>query len=360
MFEAFVFFILPMQIGAVSSTGWLERNLSWRGVLVLTDPRSFFEAHRSTRSLKTRVLHACLSTDKDTKEASTLSLPNSILARLIAKLLLWNSRLRITKNLRFKSPNSGRGRTVSCRRTRVCQPLGSSVSLCTVFCWLTVQPLWTTWVWTVLTPKTVRWLSIFIDYNFYRFLCRRVHERVWFGFGTQVLDTIPWETTRISVLSIRWSPHHSEVETKSLIDKMTSRRYKLMYTTDTGKLIFLYNALLKIWSRWPELFNLEPFYVPRSLRLEASNRSSSWQEMSFLEWIKGRSMMVHRTYSWSKQTKRDCKQCIVSSLLKKLERHRKHLSFSKETLFFRARRIVKQVETSVFFSSPFAYPSTTI
>lgn len=29
---------------------------------------------------------------------------------------------------------------------------------------------------------------------------------------------------------------------------MTSRRYKLMYTTDTGKLIFLYNALLKIWT----------------------------------------------------------------------------------------------------------------
>lgn len=64
----------------------------------------------------------------------------------------------------------------------------------------------------------------------------------------QVLDTIPWETTRISVVSIRWSPHHSETETKSLIDKMTSRRYKLMYTTDTANLIFLYNALLKIWT----------------------------------------------------------------------------------------------------------------
>lgn len=44
--------------------------MSWRGVLVLTDPRSFFEAHRSTRNPKTRVLHACLSTDKDTKEVS--------------------------------------------------------------------------------------------------------------------------------------------------------------------------------------------------------------------------------------------------------------------------------------------------
>lgn len=60
------------QIGAISSTGWLERNLSWRGVLILTDPRSFFEAHRSTRNPKTRVLHACLSTDKDTKEVSVV------------------------------------------------------------------------------------------------------------------------------------------------------------------------------------------------------------------------------------------------------------------------------------------------
>lgn len=64
----------------------------------------------------------------------------------------------------------------------------------------------------------------------------------------QVLDTIPWDIIRISVLSIRWSPHHSEAETKSFIDKMTGRRYKLVQTTDTGKWIFLYNTVLKIWS----------------------------------------------------------------------------------------------------------------
>jgi len=61
----------------------------------------------------------------------------------------------------------------------------------------------------------------------------------------QVLDTIPWDIIRISILSIRWSSHHSEAETKSFIDKMTSRRYKLVHTTDTGKWIFLYNTLLK-------------------------------------------------------------------------------------------------------------------
>jgi len=60
-----------------------------------------------------------------------------------------------------------------------------------------------------------------------------------------VLDTIPWDIIRISILSIRWSSHHSEAETKSFIDKMTSRRYKLVHMTDTGKWIFLYNTLLK-------------------------------------------------------------------------------------------------------------------
>lgn len=65
----------------------------------------------------------------------------------------------------------------------------------------------------------------------------------------QVLDTIPWDIIRISVLSIRWSPHHhSDTETKSFVEKMTSRRYKLVHTTDTGKWIFLYNTLLKIWT----------------------------------------------------------------------------------------------------------------
>lgn len=57
-----------MQLGAVSSTGWLESHLNWRGLLILTDTRSFVEVSRSTRNPKSRVLHACLSTDKYTKE----------------------------------------------------------------------------------------------------------------------------------------------------------------------------------------------------------------------------------------------------------------------------------------------------
>ncbi|KZC10961.1 Protein Star [Dufourea novaeangliae] len=178
------------RIGAVSSTGWLERNLSWRGVLVLTDPRSFFEAHRSTRNSKTKVLHACLSTDKDTKEAN-------------------ESEVQVTKL--GEGPNSLVSSDEGLPTTRLkCFPLYS--------------------VLLAYSATTLDYLSLDSPD----------------AQDGQVLDTIPWETTRISVVSIRWSPHHSELETKTLIDKMTSRRYKLMHTTDTGKLIFMYNALLKI------------------------------------------------------------------------------------------------------------------
>ncbi|XP_031839303.1 protein Star isoform X2 [Nomia melanderi] len=181
------------RIGAVSSTGWLERNLSWRGVLVLTDPRSFFEAHRSTRNPKTRVLHACLSTDKDTKEITYHQ----------------ESEVQVTKL--GEGPNSLVSSDEGLPTTRLkCFPLYS--------------------VLLAYSATTLDYLSLDSPD----------------AQDGQVLDTIPWETTRISVLSIRWSPHHSELETKTLIDKMTSRRYKLMYTTDTGKLIFMYNALLKI------------------------------------------------------------------------------------------------------------------
>ncbi|XP_043525514.1 protein Star-like [Frieseomelitta varia] len=181
------------RIGAISSTGWLERNLSWRGVLILTDPRSFFEAHRSTRNPKTRVLHACLSTDKDTKEITYHQ----------------ESEVQVTKL--GEGPNSLVSSDEGLPTTRLkCFPLYS--------------------ILLAYSATTLDYLSLDSPD----------------AQDGQVLDTIPWETTRISVVSIRWSPHHSETETKSLIDKMTSRRYKLMYTTDTGKLIFLYNALLKI------------------------------------------------------------------------------------------------------------------
>lgn len=63
-YEASSFF----QIGVTSSTAWLESNLNWHGILILTEPKSFFEAQRSTRNPQSKVLHACLSTDTDTKE----------------------------------------------------------------------------------------------------------------------------------------------------------------------------------------------------------------------------------------------------------------------------------------------------
>ncbi|KOX70764.1 Protein Star [Melipona quadrifasciata] len=192
------------RIGVISSTGWLERNLSWRGVLILTDPRSFFEAHRSTRNPKTRVLHACLSTDKDTKE-SFISNAGSFVFRITYHQ---ESEVQVTKL--GEGPNS----------------LVSSEGLPTTR--LKCFPLYS--ILLAYSATTLDYLSLDSPD----------------AQDGQVLDTIPWETTRISVVSIRWSPHHSETETKSLVNKMTSRRYKLMYTTDTGKLIFLYNALLKI------------------------------------------------------------------------------------------------------------------
>lgn len=56
------------RAGASSTTSWLEAKYGWHGVLVLTDFRSYFEACRSSRHPTTRVIHACLSTDRDTKE----------------------------------------------------------------------------------------------------------------------------------------------------------------------------------------------------------------------------------------------------------------------------------------------------
>lgn len=66
-------FFFFFQIGVISSTAWLESNLSWRGILILTEPKSFFEAQRSSRNPRSKVLHACLSTDTDTKEVRNRS-----------------------------------------------------------------------------------------------------------------------------------------------------------------------------------------------------------------------------------------------------------------------------------------------
>lgn len=69
-YEASSFF----QIGVTSSTAWLESNLNWHGILILTEPKSFFEAQRSTRNPQSKVLHACLSTDTDTKEVRQIEI----------------------------------------------------------------------------------------------------------------------------------------------------------------------------------------------------------------------------------------------------------------------------------------------
>lgn len=58
-----------------------------------------------------------------------------------------------------------------------------------------------------------------------------------------VLDTIPWDIIRIGILSIRWSNHHSEAELKSLVDKLSVKRYRYVQTTETGKLIFAYSRV---------------------------------------------------------------------------------------------------------------------
>ncbi|XP_047365255.1 protein Star-like [Vespa velutina] len=181
------------RIGAMSSTAWLDSNLNWRGVLILTDPRSFFEAQKSSRNIKTRVLHSCLSTDKVIKEITYHQ----------------ESEVQVTKL--GEGPNSLVSSDESLPTTRLkCFPLYS--------------------VLLAYNVTTLDYLSL---------------DSPDIQDG-QVLDTIPWEIIRISVLSIRWSTHHSTAETKNLIEKLNSRRYKLVETTDTGKRIFIYSTLLKI------------------------------------------------------------------------------------------------------------------
>ncbi|RLU24895.1 hypothetical protein DMN91_002986 [Ooceraea biroi] len=180
------------RIGAISSTAWLESNLSWRGVLILTEPKNFFEAQKSTRNSRSRVLHACLSTDTDTKEIKYHQ----------------ESEVQVTKL--GDGPNSLVSSDEGFPTTRLkCFPLYSVLLAynATILDYLSLD-----------SPDAP---------------------------DGQVLDTIPWDIIRISILSIRWSPHHSEAETKNFIDKMTGRRYKLVHKTDTGKWIFLYNTLLK-------------------------------------------------------------------------------------------------------------------
>lgn len=181
------------RIGVTSSTTWLESNLNWRGVLILTEPKSFFEAQRSTRNPRSKVLHACLSTDTDTKEIKYHQ----------------ESEVQVTKL--GDGPNSLVSSDDGFPTTRLkCFPLYS--------------------ILLAYNITTLDYLSLDSPD----------------APDAQVLDTIPWDIIRISILSIRWHPNHSETETKNFIDKMTNRRFKHVHTTDTGKWIFLYNTLRKI------------------------------------------------------------------------------------------------------------------
>ncbi|XP_015188496.1 PREDICTED: protein Star [Polistes dominula] len=181
------------RIGAMSSTAWLDSKLNWNGVLILTDPRSFFEAQKSSRNSKTRVIHSCLSNDKVIKEITYHQ----------------ESEVQVTKL--GEGPNSLVSSDESLPTTRLkCFPLYSILLAYNV----------TTLDYLSLDSPDIQ--------------------------DGQVLDTIPWETIRILILSIRWNTHYSTTETDNLIDKLNSKRYKLVGTTDTGKKIFIYNALLKI------------------------------------------------------------------------------------------------------------------
>lgn len=182
------------RMGAVSTTTWLESALNWRGVIVLTDPRSSFHVRKSKRNPKTRVLHACLSTDKDTKEIPYHQ----------------ESEVQVTKL--GEGPNSLITPDESFPTTRLkCFPLYS--------------------VLLAYNATLVDYLSL---------------DSSDAQDEQQVLDTIPWDKIRISVLSIHWSSHHGEAETKSLIEKLSSRRYKLHPSSNNGKLIFHYTRLMKI------------------------------------------------------------------------------------------------------------------
>ncbi|XP_033207770.1 protein Star [Belonocnema kinseyi] len=182
------------RMGAISTTSWLESELNWRGVMVLTDPKSSFHVQKSKRNPRTRVLHACLSTDKDTKEIPYHQ----------------ESEVQVTKL--GEGPNSLLTPDESFPTTRLkCFPLYS--------------------VLLAYNATTIDYLSL---------------DSSDAQDEQQVLDTIPWDKIRISLLSIHWSSHHGELETKSLIDKLSSRRYKLHPKSENGKLMFLYTRMVNI------------------------------------------------------------------------------------------------------------------
>ncbi|XP_008206779.1 protein star isoform X1 [Nasonia vitripennis] len=185
------------RVGAASTTGWLEASLDWRGVMIFTDPRNSLDAKRSSRNPKTRVLRACLSNDNDTKE------------------ITYHQEADVQVTKLGDGPNSLVFSKESLPATRlICFPLYS--------------------ILLAYNTTTLDYLSL-------------DSTEIQDGLALQqVLDTIPWNSVRISILSIYWSPHHSEAETESVVKKLSSRSYKRVKNIGTDKLVFLYNRGLKI------------------------------------------------------------------------------------------------------------------
>ncbi|KAF7995231.1 hypothetical protein HCN44_004703 [Aphidius gifuensis] len=179
--------------GAESTTSWLEANYGWRGLLVITDFRSFFKISKSGRHSRTRVLHACLSTDKATKEITYHQ----------------ESDVRVTKL--SEGPNS-----------LIFSEEGQPAMRLKCF------PLYS--ILLAYNQTTIDYLSL--DSN-------DLLER-------KVLDTIPWNIIKISVLAIRWSEGLNNYEFRLLINKLGDKHYKLSTATIDGKLIFTYLQKYKI------------------------------------------------------------------------------------------------------------------
>ncbi|KAL7302249.1 hypothetical protein TKK_0004920 [Trichogramma kaykai] len=192
--RAGVYFEYISRIGAPSTTAWLERELGWRGVQILTDPRSFFDACRSSRNPKTRILRSCLSSDGQTKE------------------IAYHQEQDVQVQKLGESPNS----LVLFKETMVAPRL-----IC--FSLYSVMLAYNT--------TSLDYLSLDIT--------SEVQDEL-------VLDTIPWDVIRIEVLAIHWASHHSEMETRNIVDKLAGHNYKLVKSLSTGKLVFVYNRRLKI------------------------------------------------------------------------------------------------------------------
>ncbi|KAJ8686225.1 hypothetical protein QAD02_022019 [Eretmocerus hayati] len=188
-----VYFEYMSRAGASSTTAWLETELGWNGLSVFTDSRSYFDALRSSRDPKSRVLQACLSTDEEIKE------------------ITYHQETDVQVTKLGEGPNSLGLIKDSLPASRLkCFPLYS--------------------ILLAYNSTTLDYLSL-------------DSTEVQDGL---VLDTIPWDSIRISILSIHWGTHHTDAETKTFVDKLLTHNYVLARNLPTSKLVFLYNRGLKI------------------------------------------------------------------------------------------------------------------